>query len=178
MNCWRYHGPPANFPVVPEYFQPPNGWALDERTGRRSARGSRSIPDSIRSNHVSDLVLVLGEEASTESVIAVVGLRNPFLEARDRVDSNEREEVLVRRERVIVRNVRDHGRLDVPAGREVFSVDAAPASRDRAVRGRRFTDIVVALSIALSSIRGETTVSRFSGLPMERSFVSRRRVAP
>ena len=27
MNCWRYQYPPANFPVVPENFQPPKGWA-------------------------------------------------------------------------------------------------------------------------------------------------------
>jgi len=27
MNCWRYQYPPANLPVVPENFQPPNGWA-------------------------------------------------------------------------------------------------------------------------------------------------------
>jgi len=123
---------------------------IDERTGRRALLAVHvAHPGLDPVEPRVDLVFVLGEEAGTESVLAVVGLRDSLFEARDGVDSDEREEVLVRRERVIVRNIRDHGGLDVPTGREVGSIDAAPTGQDRAVRGRRFTDIVIALDRAV-----------------------------
>jgi hypothetical protein len=92
-----------------------------------------------------DLVFVLREESGTECVVAIVGLLERLVEVRDGVDRDERKEVLLHREVVIMRNVFDDGWLDVATVGKFRVVYALAAGKNRTVGGSALADPVVAL---------------------------------